>query len=267
MKKYTAMAAFVIMLMAGFAGAALFDAEDTAAATNTHSISGDTTVVATEGKLTFEINFYESDEYSSLSITYTAKLINAAGTTQSSAVSPSSGSLTNGVNTELTVTAPDTAGTYTLTVTYTETVNEGNAETYTDTQEIQVKAPIKLSITLENTGSLDLTDAKVYFYLDDKLIEDSKTTLTVAAGDSDTITYDYVPDGLSSGSHTFKVLPAEGSYIGIDGLGDETTFYYNVSSYDWASYLMAALFVVMLVILVYVMAKPVKNYGKPKARR
>ncbi len=271
MKQYTAIAAIAVMMMAAFAGAVLYDSQDASAEdtehTNIHSITGDTTVVATEGKLTFDIMFYESDKYSSLSITYTAKLVNGSGTTQSSAVSPSSGSLTNGIKTELTVTAPKTAGTYTLTVTYTETVDEEASVTYTDTKEIQVKAPIVLSIKVENTGNVDLTDVVVYFYVDGVKVDGSKTTMTVAVGETTTVSYNYVDSGLGSGKHTFKVMAADDSYIGIDGLGSEKTFYFNEGDYDWANYLMLLLFIIMVIILVYVLMKPVKNYGKPKARR
>jgi len=253
------------MLVAGVAGA-LLTSEDVSA-TPQYGITGDETSVATSGTLTFDISLYEPSSFSSLAITYTAKVVNSSGVTQSSAVSPSSGSLTNGVKQTLTITAPSTAGTYTLSVTFSETIDEGTAQTFTSTQTFKVLSPITLSVTVKNTGNVDLTDVAVYFYIDDVKISASETELSVDAGSSTTITYKYANADLSSGKHTFKVLADEGSYITIEGLGTEQTFYYHQGNYDYMNYIMVILFILMIALLVYVLSKPVKNYGKPKARR
>jgi hypothetical protein len=248
------------------AGACLVMSDGTDA-TPVSSITGDTNVVATEGTLTYEISFKETSTYSTLEVTYTAKLVNSSGTTQSSAVSPSSGTMYNGVPVTLTVTAPETAGTYTLKVTYTETIDEGTSTTTTDTVVITVKEPITLSVTLKNDSDVDLTGVPIYFYVDDKIIEDSKTTVTVKAGESTTVTYDWVPESLSDGSHTFKVLPDENAKIALTGLGTETSFYVGHTDYKLVTVIMGILLVVLVIFAIYVYRKPIKNYGKPKARR
>ena len=82
------------------------DSEQTA----NYSITGDETSVKPSGELKFDMTFKEISSYTTLSISYTAKLTNSSGTTQSSAVSPSSGDMDNGEVVTLTVTAPTTTG-------------------------------------------------------------------------------------------------------------------------------------------------------------
>ena len=255
----------IVVVMVGLAGVfALSD--DSSAATANYYVTGDSDVVATEEKAEFTIGFYEAGSYTSLSIRYTAALTDSNGNTQSSAVSPSSGSISNNGTKTLTVTAPESAGTYTLTVTFTETVNSVSY-TYTDTVNVKVIEPIVLSATLKNNGSVDLSDVTVYFYVDGNLVTGSDTKLSVAAGEDETITYDYVNANLSSGSHTFKVMASDGAYIALDGLGEETTFYFDQGNYDYLNYLMVVFLVIVLLLIVWVVRKPVRNFGKPKARR
>lgn len=61
--------------------------------------------------------------------------------------------------------------------------------------------PITLSIEVRNSGSVAFTDAVVVFYLDGREIEGSETDLNVEANSTATVTYKYVPKGLSSGEH------------------------------------------------------------------
>jgi len=257
------------MLFAACAGICVMATEVDGAGTG--SITGETNVVKTEGTLTYEIKFFESDSsFSTLEITYTAKLTNSSGTTQSSAVSPSSGTLKNGVSTELTITAPKTAGSYTLTVVFKETINDGSATTSTTSTKsvvISVVKPITLSITLANNSNVDFTDFTVFFYVDGVKLENSDTLVTVAAGDSVTVTYDWVTDSLSDGKHVFKVVAAEDSLVKVTGLDTEHSFYNGQSNYGLVSILMGIFLVILIIIAVYVYRKPVKNYGKPKARR
>lgn len=127
--------------------------------------------------------------------------------------------------------------------------------------------PITLSIEVRNSGSVAFTDAVVVFYLDGREIEGSETDLNVEANSTATVTYKYVPKGLSSGEHSFYILNKEGGTI--DGIGADhaITFYYNQGNYDLLSALMVVLVVLMLVLIVWVYRKPVKNFGKPKSRK
>ncbi len=263
MKFWTILAAVLVAFSAGAVllneGASGSDAAEEQTAN--HSLTGDVTSVKTEGQLTFEISFTETVSGKMESVNYTVKLVNSSGATQANAVDPSSGSMDSGDKVTITVTAPKTAGTYTLTVTWTEDLSAGGIMTYTDSLSIRVATPITLSATVSNSGEADI-DTTVYFFVDGNKVEDSATALKVASGSSGTVSYDYYEPGLSSGQHSFYVATSDGSIV-LDG----STFYYEDGNYDWLNYIMAIIFIVAIIVFVYVYRKPVKNYGKPKARR
>lgn len=262
-----------VMLMATIAAVAVVSADeaDASADSANHSVTGEKTSVITGGELEFEVKFTEPESYSSNEITYTAKLVNGDGDTQSNKVSPSSGSLESGESQTLKVTAPTTKGTYTLEVTFTEkyTDSEGteHTATFTDKVKIYVVTPVTLSLTVENKGTVDIDGADVEWYVDGKVVEDSSTSLSVDAGDSATITYKLDPTGLSHGKHTFYAKAADGSFVSINGLDEEQTFYYDQGDYDYLNYVVFAILIILVLVAIYVFTRPVKNYGKPKARR
>lgn len=263
-----ALAAFLLVPMA----------ESDAAYYNT---SGDS-VIATEAEkdyyITYENHDYDDKKDMTMSITYTAKLVDSSGTTVSSGVDPSSGDLSNGVSTALTVTAPGTAGTYRLLVTYEvsgsytnddgEKVEFGSELKVTDNPfSIKVIQPVKLSVTLKNDSSIDLSGYGLYFYIDGQKIEDSYTTISLEKEGTSSVTYDWIAEP-SEGKHTYSVKPAEGgNMINITGLGEEYSFYIGDNSYTvWIAVLVIVVVLLALVML-WVYRKPVKNFGKPKARR
>lgn len=255
--------ATLALLLTG--GLCLAVSEDTQA--GSANISGETNVVKTGGELSYDILYYEAAEFSTLEITYTASLLDSGNTAQSSAVTPSSGTLFNGVSQTLKVTAPDTAGKYTLRVVFTETIDGGDATTSTETQTITVVDPVTLSVTLTNNSEVDVSGLALMFYVDGELVEGSRTLLTVAAGESATVTHSWVSESVSGGKHTFMVMAAEDAIIDISGLGEEHAFYVGHSDYGLMNILMGIFLVILIVLAVYVYRKPVKNYGKPKARR
>ena len=55
--------------------------------------------------------------------------------------------------------------------------------------------------------------------------------------------------------------------VNITGLDQESVFYIGHDDYQIATVLAALLFVILLIVLIFVIRKPVKNYGKPKGRR
>ena len=228
--------------------------------------TGDYTIMYSNPKLA-EIT--ESD----ISIEYDAKLVDSNGETQSNAVSPSSGDLQNEEAAELEITAPKTAGTYTLEVKYTCKVTGADDEVEyedetTEKMIIKVVNPVTLSVTLKgDVGStLDPSGVGVFFYVDGEKVEDSYTTFTLNTNGTATVSYKLIDD-LSDGSHTFKVVAAEGENAMIQGLGEEHTFYVGDKSYTALTALVIVVVVLLIVIMVWVYRKPVKNYGKPKSRR
>ncbi|MCL2148342.1 MAG: hypothetical protein FWH47_03275 [Methanomassiliicoccaceae archaeon] len=259
-----AIAVFAMVLAAGAALAGGSPGADGASAV----ITGDTSLVKTSGSLEYQIMFFESEEFDTLDVTFSAVLRNSAGI-QSGTVYPSSGTLSNGVEASLTVTVPAIAGKYTLTVTFSEKIDGGAATTTERTQAVTVVEPVVLTAVLANNSDVDFTDFAVYFHVDGKLVEGSKTLASAVSGGKTTVTYDWVTESLSNGRHTFQVVAGEeniGDYKDvISGGGGE--FFVGHSDYGLVNILMAIFLIVLAVALVYVYRKPVKNYGKPKARR
>ena len=247
------------------AGAIVFtDESDAANAT----VKIDKHVVATEGEVKATIMFQETAAYTSLGVTYDAKVTDGKGEAQSDAVSPSTGSLGNGEEVKLTVKAPKTAGKYKLTVVFTATVDEKKQDPITKDVIFKVVVPVKLSITMKNESNTDLKGFLVDFYVDGNVVTDKPVEVTVLAGSEGTVSYDYAGD-LGSGAHTFKAKASDKTLVGdkIVGLDKEHSFYVGQSDYSLIMILMGIFLVIIIVIAIYVYRKPVKNYGKPKARR
>lgn len=265
-----------VLLMAAVCLVPMVDAEETTNAAFT-PIEGDRVLgVSDKGTYTIMYNNPRLADMvdTDISIEYTAKLVNSNGETQSSAVSPSSGDLNNGESAEIEVTAPKTAGSYTLKVEFVceATPADEDAEKYKDTSsteyKIKVVNPITLSVTLKATGEsiLDPSGVGVFFFVDGEKKDDSYTTFTMSSNGTATVSYKLVAD-LSSGAHTFKVVSADGSEGMIEGLGEEHTFYIGDNSYTALTALVIVVVILLIVIMVWVYRKPVKNFGKPKSRR
>ncbi len=246
-------------------------------------ITGEKSIIGTSSTADYKIVYSNSDfndkKDMNMEISYTASLKDSSGTTVTSGVSPSSGSLDNGVATTLTVTAPKSAGDCTLEVkykakvTYTETDSEGNDTTKTeevtktDTYRIKVVNPITLSVKLVNKSDVPFSGYGVYFVIDGERIDDSYTTVDLDKDGSTTVTYKWITDS-GNGKHSFYLEAADGgNMVKIEGLGDVHDFYIGDNSYTWLVALMVITVILLLLVMVWVYRKPVKNYGKPKARR
>ena len=242
-------AALTVLVLFAAAGLGMFafadaaDADDPSSAAS-YGITGEG-VVATKTTSEYTIEFSEATAYSDISVTYTATL---------------------------TLASQDSSGNYKIAVVFTETVTfEGASEektfTYEKSLDVKIMQPITLSINLENTGKTDIYKSTVVFYVDDALVEGSETEVTVAAGATTTVTYNYLPDGLSSGKHTYYIVSADETEIGGIGADHKSTFYYNQGNNDLFIYIAAIFVVLMAILLIWVFRKPVKNRGKPKARK
>jgi hypothetical protein len=265
-KKMIAAVAVFAMVLA--AGAVLLESSPNADGASS-VIKGETNIVKKGGTLSYDIMFYENESFDTLEISYTAVLKNSEGTTQSNAVSPASGMLANGIESALKVTAPSVAGKYTLTVTFSERKDGGGTVTSEKTQTITVLEPVTLSAVLKNNSNVDFTDFAVYFYVDGELIDGSKKLITVASGNTTSVSYECVVESLSNGKHTFRVVAGEeniGDYKDVI-LGGNGTFYVGHWDYGLVNILLAVFLIVLALGAIYLYRKPVKNYGKPKSRR
>ena len=270
------MMAVALVAMAAFCLAPLAESEAVY-----YNVDGDS-VIGTENKAEYTISYsnHDYDSYAdvNMSVTYSAKLVDSSGSTVSSGVSPSSGDLTNDVSATVTVTAPKTTGSYKLVVEYKPTVSYTDSEGKTVTVpsddlkketefRIKVVTPITLSVTLKNDSNIDLTGYGVYFYVNGDKVDDSYTTVNLAKEGTATVTYKWVTDS-SDGKYTYSVQPADsGNLVQITGLGEEYTFYIGDNSYTAWIALLVTFVVILILVLVWVYRKPVKNYGKPKSRR
>ena len=168
----------------------------------------------------FDIKYTLDDADEGKEITYSAKVINKAGDTQSSAVSPSSGSLENDVAKTLTVTAPSTAGKYTLVVEF-YLQGEDDADPLKKTEskyEFTAVNPIKLTVNLKAEDvTLNLEEFGVYFYIDGEKMEDSYTTVSLASDGTGSVSYDWIANPEPNSTHHFQVKAVGGSGL-IAGL-------------------------------------------------
>ncbi|MBR4503645.1 MAG: hypothetical protein IKP20_01510 [Candidatus Methanomethylophilaceae archaeon] len=235
-----------------------------------HSIEGEKTVIAVDEDADFTIIYTDSD-HTTMDIMFSAKLVDSKGNTVTGAVSPSVGDVDSGVPTILTVTAPQDAGTYTLEVTYTGTVTEGEEEKdidpVTDTLVIKAVKPITLTTQVSlKDPNVDLSGYGVYFWVDGQKMDDSYTTFSVSNKGTGSVSYDWIADA-AKGKHTFWVESANGGVVNVDGLDKKHDFYVGDNDYTWYIVLAVLFVIIMIIVLVWVYRKPVKNFGKPKSRR
>jgi hypothetical protein len=235
-----------------------------------HSISGEKSVIAVDEDADFTIIYTDSGRV--IDVTFDAKLVDSKGETMTSAVVPSTGDIDNGVPTVLTVSAPSKAGTYTLVVTYSGTVETPDGSSVdidpaSDRYDIKVVEPITLTVDVSlKDPNVNLSGYGVYFWVDGEKMEDSFDTFSVNSKGTGSVSYDWVADA-SKGKHVFWVESANGGVVEVEGLNEKHEFY--IGDVDYTVYIVLAILFVILVIilLVWVYRKPVKNFGKPKARR
>ena len=235
-----------------------------------HSISGEKSVIAVDEDADFTIIYTDSER--SIQVTFDAKIVDSKGDTVSGLVTPSTGDVDNGVPTVLTVTAPSEPGKYTLVVTYSgiEELPDGSAvdiDEAVDRFDIKAVEPITLTVDVSlKDPTVNLSGYGVYFWVDGEKMEDSFDTFSVSSTGTGYVSYDWVADA-SKGKHVFWVESANGGVVEVDGLDEKHTFY--VGGEDYSIYIaLAVLFVILaIILLVWVYRKPVKNFGKPKARR
>lgn len=209
----------------------------------------------------FDIKYTASDADADKKITFTSKIVNKGGDTVANAVSPTSGTLTSGDAKTLTVTVPKNTGTYRLVVEYFLDEDKASEDQY----EFKAVNPIKLTVNFEaDDVTLNLEDFGVYFYIDGEKMEDSYTTISMGSNGKGSVSYDWIAD--PEGTHTFSVKAVANNDM-IKGLDVEHVFYAHDDDY---SLIIAIAIIVLILLIVYayiVYRKPIKNYGKPKARR
>jgi len=222
-----------------------------------------TSVFKTGDSATFEIVYtLDKTEEKEIAITYSATVVDKAGKVQTSAVSPSTGTLESGEYKTLTVTVPSNAGKYTLKVEFFEDSKSTSTEEYAFTAVTAKTLTVNLKT---DKVTLNMESFGVFFYVDGEKIEDSYSTVTLSRDGTGSVSYDWIADP-AEGKHTFHV-EAAGSISAIEGLNEVHTFYIGDNDYTLLTACAVIILIVLIIWAVTVYRKPVKNFGKPKARR
>ncbi len=221
-----------------------------------------TSVIEAGETSAFEIVYTLDAAEEGVSLSYSATVVDKAGNVQSSAVSPSTGSLESGEYKSLTVTAPEKAGKYTLKVEFLKNSEKDSTEEYAfssvtaKTLTVNLKTD-KVTLNMESFG--------VFFFVDGEKLEDSYSTVTLSRDGTGSVSYDWIADP-AAGKHTFHV-EAAGNVDAIKGLDEVHTFYIGDNDYTLFTALAIIVLIVVIIWGVSIYRKPVKNFGKPKARR
>lgn len=225
------------------------------------NIVGDETFVKTEGSMSYTLSG-DGGYY------FTAELINSDGKVQSNAVSSSSGNLSStDFKRTLSVSAPKVAGDYRLHVIFYDTSSKTTmiSDKYVP---LKVVEPVKLSAKLVNTGDVSVT-MTVYFVVNGMAMSGSEQTVTIDANGEKDVKYEYVVKDLRWDNVYY--IDSKDSTVSTDvkGLGEGSAahFYTHANDYTWLVSLVIIILVLLVIILIYIYRKPVKNLGKPKARR
>ncbi len=156
--------------------------------------------------------------------------VTGANTSGASPLAASPGSASGNKTTyPLNVTSPGVAEDIRLVVTVVATPVGGTPVNTTVTYTIVVVRPVVLSATFHNGGTTAAVNVTVSWYVDHLLVGTSTIRQIAANGDA-TVTYDYLPVGLSAGEHTVTVtadLDHDGVINPARGEVATSTLFYN----------------------------------------
>lgn len=201
-------------------------------------------------------------------------LNNSSGTSQSNGSFSTEAHQTSDVS----VTAPSTAGDYKFVVKFYSASTKADSEHIADkAKSLKVVEPVKITVTFENKSTTALKfDAYLQVKKDgDWKTEDGSTsTVSVTAKNTTTdtngtgtYTYEYVVRDLDR-TTTYRVHTDDPTaQTAVKGLDTEYNFYTSQNNYDLITWLLVIVLIILLIFIIWIYRKPVKNYGKPKARK
>jgi len=166
------------------------------------------------------------------------------------------------------ITAPDTAGEYTL---VTEFELERGGKRVTKTYPIKVVDPILLTADVKNSSPDTDVKVSVRFIIDGNEMEmDAEhENISIEHDGTHTFTYEWITDGASAGRHTYSLMITSADMLSVDvaSAEKELEFYVGQDDYTWLTVIFVIVLAILLIVLMWVIRKPVKNFGKPKGRR
>ena len=198
---------------------------------------------------------------------FEAKLLSSTGVS-SGQLSPETGSLNvssgNAKTRTVTVTAPLVTGDYTFNVKF---YKDSSKDTFLAEKNVPLRVvdPIVLKFTLKNDGESAVTFT-AYFKINGVKVDDSSQSVTVSAGSTKDVSYNYYVRDVSDTRYS---LETDDQIIknSINGLGVEKTFYAHDADYTMIIAFVVITLLVLGVVTFIIYRKPVINKGKPKGRR
>lgn len=177
-----------------------------------------------------------------------------------SAVTPRIGN-TSSNSFNVTVTAPASTGTFTVTF---EVTSENGPVSSTARYDIKVVEAVVLSVELTNAANVTATGVPVQFFVDGEHV--GNVTATIPAASTRTVQYNWSVGSLSGGKHTLKVVvDPEQQFVRFADGGNvfETNFYVGDGGWGLANILLAIALVVFMVVVFFTYM----NRGKKKKKR
>jgi len=197
---------------------------------------------------------------------FEAKLLDSSGVSTGQ-LSPQTGSLNSGTvpSRVVTVTAPLVTGDYTFNVKFYESSSTKDTVLAEKNVPLKVVDPIVLKFTLKNDGESSVTFT-AYYKINGVKADDSSQTVTVDAGSTKDVTYNYYVRDVTDTKYSLETddVIIEKS---IHGLSEEKTFYAHDADYTMIIAFVVITLIVLGVVAFFIYRKPVINKGKPKGRR
>lgn len=154
------------------------------------------------------------------------------------------------------VTAPRIPQTMSLVINATSILEGSRA--YSETKyEIRVVEPIVLSARIENTGSLGLENLAVKFYVDNEFVGNG-TISSITAGNSTTVSYDWLVADIASGRHEIRItVDMNGDGIIKVNDGDIVTISYFYREYGAIHPAIIAIVGVLMVFVIFILVRTI----------
>ena len=246
--------------MIGIAGVFLV-ADDSASATSFSIEEEDLDYGKVNTSIKYVIEWTDAEGYK-----YEAKLYDSSGKAVSGGISNGTGTCTAANGSAVISVSENDAGSYKVKVVFTK--GEGDeAVSQERSDSVKFVDPIKLTATISNTGDAERS-FRVYFVVNGEKMDDSRQDVVVSANGTKEVSYEYITKNVSDGKF---YLEADTTGLGgmIKGLGPDSThnFYASANDYTWIEILAVVVVIILAILAIYIYRKPIRNYGKPKARR
>lgn len=162
----------------------------------------------------------------------------------------------------LNVTAPSVAQEITLWINATSVKGTASA-TASTLIHITVVKPIVISANVVNQGNVTVTGVLVRFLADGAELHN--TTITLASGTSQTVTYNWTAQGISNGEHLITVqLDPQAQFVRLSSGGTvfTQTIYVGDTGFGNMDMVMVILFILFLLLAYFIYKRPTKKRKK-----